>query len=377
MKSLLRLACLAAVFPTAAFAAPSTTIDVYRELVRHRSAAVGAERALAYDTRGFVSMFLEEPDSPYSELRDDPPISNELWWYDFVDSLAIHGDNASDTALGMLQWQAGFTKARPGMEVIVDAQAARAFRGREAAANAIKAGVDPDIFLKAWDMNGRMTTVGAGHAIALQLLRDEIRNHAPETYEARGILPDVLRRYLKLDTPQRLTRDDETYLADLLRFAISDRSFTIDAQGRRQLPAAYRVARVAAAYADAAGYFNPKGYCRGNAPRMGEATGRDASEYDRPLCFIAATDRAVQAWFLRHMRREAALIRTAHGSVDETSRRVSLWFDTVLLLVDFAGLVEWGESGLVDEMSAEGALTEEDAVFAEERANQLTCRIRP
>jgi hypothetical protein len=377
MKSLLRLACLAAVFPTAAFAAPSTAIDVYRELIRHRSAEVGAERALDYDTRGFVSMFLENPDSPYSELRDDPPISNELWWYDFVDSLAIRGDNASDAALDMLRWQGGFTKARPGMEVVVDAPAARAFRGREAAANAIKAGVDSDIFLKAWDMNGRMTTVGAGHAVALQLLRDEIRNHAPETYEARGILPDVLRRYLKLDSPQRLTQSDEAYLADLLRFAISDRSFTIDAQGKRQLPAAYRVARVAAAYADAAGYFNPKGYCRGNAPRMGEATGQDATEYDRPLCFIAATDRAVQAWFLRHMRREAALIRTAHGSFDETSRRVSLWFDTVLLLVDFAGLVEFGEAGLIDEMSAEGALAEEDAVFAEERANQLTCRIRP
>lgn len=375
MKSILRMACLAALLPVPAFAGEPTTVDVYRELIRHRTATVGVENALDYDTRGFVSTFLVDPDSQYSSLRDDPPIINEVWWYDFVDSLTIDAANKSAAALEMLQWQGGFTKARIGVDVVVDNASLRAFRSPYAAANAIKAGVDADIFWKTRDMNGAMSTVAAGHAVALQLLRDQIWNNAPETHEARGIKPDVLARYLKRDNPEAIDENDQAYLADLLRYAISNRGFTVDAEGRRQLPAAYRVARVAAAYADAGGYLNPKGYCRGNEPRPGEPVGSDASEYHRPLCFIAATDRAVQSWFRRQMRHEASDVRLAHQAPDRVSARVSFWLNTVLVLVDLAPFVELGEAAVIDEMVAEGALAEDDAAFAEERASQLTCRI--
>lgn len=383
MKSILRLACLAALLPAPAFAqtpsfrAEPTTVDVYRELVRSRVEAVGAANALDYDTRGFQSLFLENPDSPYSNLRDDPPIANEVWWYDFVDRLAITSNDRTATALDMLQWQGGFTKARIGVEVTVGADAIGGYRNSYAAANAIKAGVDSDIFLKAWDMNGRMTTIAAGNAVALQLLRDLMKSNAPETYEARGIKPGVLDRYLRQDSPDRLGESDMNYLADLLRYAIAQRGFTVDGAGRRQLPAAYRVARVAAAYADAAGYFNHHGYCKGNEPNPREPTGPGASEYDRPLCFVAATDRAVQSWFRRQMRHEAALVKSAHESRDETATRLVSWFSNVLLLIDLAGFVEFGEAGLLGEMSTEGSLAEEEAAFAEERANQLTCRLLP
>lgn len=377
MKSLLRLACLATLLPLPTFAAEPTTVDVYRELIRHRTTTVGAEKALDYNTREYVSTFLVNPDSQYSDLRDDPPIANAVWWYDFVDSLQIKAVDKSAAALEMLQWQGGFTKARIGVDVVVDNASFNAYRNPYAAANAIKAGIDADIFMKTWDLNGRMTTVAAGHAVALQLLRDEVRNNASETYEARGIKPGVLERYLKQDNPERVDEYDQAYLADLLRYALSKRDFTVDADGRRQLPAAYRVARVAAAYADAGGYFNSNGYCQGNDVRPGEPIGRDATEYHRPLCFIAATDRAVQSWFRRQMRHEASLIRGAHASHDETARRLESWFGTVLLLVDVAGFVEIGEANLVNEMRAEEAITDDEAAIAEERADQLTCRIRP
>ena len=377
MKSLLRLACLAAMLPAPAFAAEASTIDVYRELIRHRAATVGAANALDYDTRGFVSSFLEDPDSPYCNLRDDPPISNEVWWFDFVDSLSIDGGDANAAALEMLQWQGGFTKARPGVEVTVSKDAETAYRGREVAANAIKAGVDRDILYKAWDMNGALTTVAAGHAVALQLLRDQIRNHAPDTYEARGIKPGVLERYLRETYPERLNESDLNYLATLLRFALSKQSFTVDAEGHRQLPAAYRVARVAAAYSDAHAYTNPAGYCRDDGPLPGAPTGADATEYHRPLCFIAATDRAVHSWYRREIRKQAASVHTAHQTPDRVDARVSLWINTVLLLTDLAPFVELGEAAVVEELASEGAIAEEDAAFARERANQLTCRIRP
>jgi hypothetical protein len=383
MKSILRLACLTALLPSTAFAqtppfrAGPTTVDVYRELVRSRVAAVGAANALGYDTRKFQSLFLENPDSPYSDLRDDPPITNEVWWYDFVDGLSIESGDKSASALAMLQWQGGFTKARIGVDVAVDGAAIRGYRNGYAAANAVKAGVDSDIFLKAWDMNGRMTTVAAGHAVALQLLREQITTNAPATYEARGIKPGVLERYLRQDYPERIGENDLNYLADLLRYAISRRGFTVDSAGRRQLPAAYRVARVAAAYSDAEGYLNYRGYCVGNEPNPREPRGPDAEAYQRPLCFVAATDRAVQSWFRRQMRHEAALVKSAHESRDETAARLANWFGNVLLLIDLAGFVEIREAGLVEEMSTEGGIAEEEAAFAEERANQLTCRLLP
>jgi hypothetical protein len=376
MKSLLRLACLAALLPAPAFAAEPTTIDVYRELIRHRTATVGVKEALDYNTRAFVANFLENPNSQYSNLRDDSPITNEIWWYDFVDSLAFEAADKDTVALEMLQWQSGFTKARIDVDIVVDEASASAYQGAHAAANAIKAGVDADIFWKAADMNGAMSTVAAGHAVALQLLSDQIRNIAPDEYEARGIKPDVLTRYLHQDNPEKIDENDLNYLADLLRSAIAKRDFTIDAQGRRQLPAAYRVARVAAAYVNARAYFNTKGYCRGNDLRPLEPVGQAATEYDRPLCFVAATDRAVQSWFRRQMRKEASDVRLAHQATDEASARLSFWLNTVLVLADLAPFVEFGEAAVVEGMVADGDVTEEEASFAEERASQLTCRIR-
>jgi hypothetical protein len=376
MKPLLRLACLAALLPFPALAADPTTVDVYRELVRHRTATLGVDKAFAHDTRQYVSRFLENPDSQYSALRDDPPITNEVWWYDFVDSLPIDASNKSEAALEMLQWQGGFTKARIGIDVVVDDASIVAFRNGYAAANAIKAGVDADIFWKARDFNGALSTLAAGQAVALQLLRDQIHSYAPDTYEARGIKPDVLTRYLNQIYPGSLPDSDEDYLSSLLYYALSDNSFTIDSKGRRQLPAAYRVARVAAAYADAGGYLIPSGFCVGNDPSKHLPTGSAATEGAAPPCFVAATDQAVQSWYRRKMRHEEASVRRAHHGPDEAQQRVQFWFGVVLSLIDVAGFVEFAEANLVNELSAEGALAEEAAAVVEERASQLTCRIR-
>lgn len=376
MKSLLRLACLATLLPAPAFAAEPTTIDVYRELVRHRAAAVGVENALGYDTPAFVASFLEHPDSHYSALRDDPPLTNEVWWPDFVHDLAFDAPDKQTAALRMLQWQGGFTKARVGIDVVVDNASLRAFRSDHAAANAIKAGVDADIFWKAGDLNGAMSTVAAGHAVALQLLREQMANNAPGEYEARGIKPDVLARYLRQDNPEKVDENDQNYLADLLRRAIAKWDVTVDTQGRLHLPAGYRVARVAAAYADARGYINPYGYCLGNEPYPGEPAGAIADDYHRPLCFIAATDRAVHSWFRRQMRKEAADIRLSHQASDGVSARLSFWLNTVLVLTELAPFVEIADAAAVDGLVSEGALTDEEAAYAEERLSQLTCRIR-
>ena len=376
MKSLLRLACLAALLPVPALAAVPTTVDVYRELVRHRTATLGVDKAFNYNTRQYVSSFLANPASQYSALRDDPPITNEVWWYDFVDSLPIDAADKNAAALDMLQWQGGFTKARIGVDVIVDAKSVVAFHNGYAAANAIKAGVDADIFWKARDFNGALSTLAAGQAVALQLLRDQIHSYAPDTYEARGIKPDVLTHYLAQIYPGSLADSDEDYLSSLLHYALSDNSFTIDSKGRRQLPAAYRVARVAAAYADAGGYLIPGGTCTGNDPGKHLPTEPTAIKGATPLCFVAATDQAVRSWYRRKLRQEEASVRRAHHSPDEAQQRAQFWFGVVLTLIDVAGFVELAEADLVNELSTEGALPEEEAAVVQERADQLTCRLR-
>ncbi|PTR35162.1 hypothetical protein C8J98_101425 [Luteibacter sp. OK325] len=377
MKSLLRLACLAAPLPLPAFAAEPTSVNVYRELVRHRVADVGVDRALDYNTRAFASRLLKDPDSPYSDLREDPPLTNEVWWLDFVGSLPLDTADKSATVLNMLQWQGGFTKARVNVEAHVDDASLIVFKGPYVAANAVKAGIDADIFWKARDFNGAMSTVAAGYAVALQLLRDEIRNHPPEEYEARGIKPDVLKRYLAQKYVDQLGEDDDRYIADIMRYAISKRDFSIDAEGRRQLPTAYRIARVAAAYSDARGYLNTSGYCQGNEPRSREPRSAEDIEKNRPLCFVAATDRAVHSWYRRQMREEAKGVRRAHQPTDWASVRLSFLINTVLFLGDLAPFFEFGEAAAIEELVGEGALAEDEAALAEERVNQLTCRIRP
>jgi hypothetical protein len=375
MKSLTRLAILAGLFPAFALAADANSLDVYRELVRYRTQHVGAARAFNGTTSQFLAKFLSDPGSPYSGLNNAPTFTNEVWWPAFVFSLPEFGDNAFDATLDALQWQTGLTKARPGIEVAVDDDAVAAFRGREAAANALKAGVDADIFWKARDMNGSIVTEAAGHAVALQILRDQMRRNAPELYDALAIKPDVLQRYLAQTDPQEIPEYDHRYLADLLRHALSTRGHALDTGNGRRLPAVYRVARVAAAYSDAQGYYNSDGYCAGNEPRSGEPTDSTATDYHRPLCFIAATDRAVQGWFRRQLRLEASGPRV-HEQHSEGFSHLLHWLGTVLILVDFAAFIETTEAVIADDLVTEGSITEEDATLASERATRLTCRIR-
>jgi hypothetical protein len=377
MKSHLRLALLAGLFPASALATDAYSLDVYGELVRYRTQHHGAARTFNGSTSQFLAKLLNDPLSPYSSLEKAPAFTNEIWWPRFVYSLPTSTDNAFDETLDALQWQTGVTKARPGIELTVGDDAITAFRGREVAANALKAGVDADIFWKARDMNGSLLTEAAGHAVALQILRDQMRYNDPAHYDALAIKPDVLKRYLAQTNPDRISEYDQRYLADLLRHALATR-YAAPGSGtqRRQLPAVYRVARVAAAYSDARGYYNSNGYCAGTEPRPGEPTGEDSLAYHRPLCFIAATDRSVQAWFRRELRLEASGARL-HEEGHHGFSHVLHWLGTVLVLIDFAAFIETADALIAEDLAAEGAIPEEDAAIASERATRLTCRIHP
>jgi hypothetical protein len=369
MKSIVRLAVMALLVSLPEFAIATTPpVDVHRELVRYRAVKHGISRALAHNTHRFVSMFLEDPTSPYSDIDGRPSITNELWWHAFIDSLPIDAADKNRAALETLQWQLGLTKARPGIEVAVSESLAKLYRGKEAAASALKAGVDADIFWKARDMNGTLSAVAAGYAVALQLLRDKVNSVQPARYAAMGIKPNVLARYLRQDRPDAISEYDTQYLDDLLRYAINDGHLTIDAKGDRQLPAHFRVARVAAAYADAAGYFTGP-TCAGNAP-----AGQSTMPAIGQLCLIAATDRAVHAWYRQEKHRQTETLRL-HRSQHEARHGFFTLVTVVLALADLAAFLEPIEASFVDELASSGELAEADAEFASNRSNRLTCRI--
>jgi len=374
MKSSLGAALVAALLSASAVAAPLPRVDAYGAFLREQIRQVGPAQALDTDTAQFVARFLDTPSSPYSALVEQPEFTNTVWWNDYVDTLRPLGIDGADAALATLQWQGGFTKARPGHEVTVSDAAVRAYRGREAAANAIKAGIDPDIFWQARDMSGTAITAAAGYALALQLLREAMATHAPADYGRAAIRPDVLTRYLGQTHPDRIPEADLRYLSDLLRGAIQRRDAAVTGTPGQRLPAAYRLARVTAAYADSKGYYSSRAFCANDAPAPGQPLGADALEADRPLCFIAATDRGVHAWFRRQLRIDALRLRI-HENTHNGFAHLAHLLGTVLILMDFVSFVEIADALVADRLAVEGSIDDDTAALASERADRLMCRI--
>ncbi|NID16147.1 hypothetical protein [Luteibacter yeojuensis] len=373
MKSLFRLAVFASLFPLSSQAGDLPSLDAYKELVRFRVQDTKANEVFAGTTGEFLAQLLVVPSSPYSDLVEYPRMTNEVWWPTFIDSLPTRLPDAERSFLGLLQWQVGLSKARPGIEVAASDEAVAAYRGMQSAASALKAEVDPDIFWKARDMNGSHYAQAAGEAVALQILRDQMRRNDPATYGSRAIWPDVLSRYLEQTDPEAISNRDRNYLGGLVRQAITSMPSFGDGASRSGLPVVYRVARVAAAYADAEGYVMVGGYCTGNEPRsdLPHQWPRKAE----PLCFVAANDRAVRAWYRQQLHLET-ISRPPEIEHSGLSRLMH-WIGAALLVADFAAFIEVADSLIADDMLSEGLIEEEDAALAGERAERLTCGGNP
>ncbi|NID16150.1 hypothetical protein [Luteibacter yeojuensis] len=353
-------------------AGTGASFDMYEALSRFRIRHKRTASALESTTAGLLRQLLKEPASPYSDLVDHPPMTNHLAWRRFTTDLSSTFPDAGEVALDTLRWQMGLTKARPGVDIAVDEPAITRYRGREAAANARKAEIDSDIFWKARDMNGSRLAEAAGEAVALQMLRDQVRHTDPKDHRALDIQPGVLARYMAQTHPEAISGADRRYLAEMLGIALAARHSPVEGGGSGQLPTIYRVARTAAAYADANGYLTPGGYCDGDAPRI---RAPDSPFFDEPsaLCFVAATDRAVARWYRRQSHVEAV----RHPPPPEHGGFYNLlhWVGAVFVLVDFAAFIEVTEALTAEDMVLEGVLEDADAELASSRSSRLTCRI--
>lgn len=366
MMSILRLAVLACLIPFPALASEAQDPEIYAAIVSHRIEHSGAAEAFNGSTHAFLDDLLVTPASPFSDLKAEPSIVRSPWWKTMSDKLFPQADDPEARALRALQLQTGVTKARPGVDYPVEPHVAALYRGAYPAAQAIKAGVDPDIFWQARTLNGSQFAEAAGEAVALQILRDQIKRNDASAYTAMAIRPEVLARYMSVHNPDYVRDEDRHYLGGVLRGALSSRLPSYASGGLPSgLPTIYRVARVAAAYSDAAGYAN--------APTC-KATDLPIPEPGKPFCFAAATDRSVRSWY----HREVLWQEVRHPQAKETTafEKLVRLLSPALFLFDGVALLELAEEAIASELLADEAIVEEEAALTAERAENITCRIR-
>lgn len=329
-------------------------------------------------TRGIdPASLLVRPDSPYSDVEHQPDFTNTSAWGAMLGDLppSIGYDDAVD----IVRWDLGATRARPGMDVQVT-RTVRLANGRLLdpfiEASLVKAGVDADIFTRMIDITGyRHSTKAAGYAVAMQILRNQMKAFPRERWSELGIEGEVFERMMSGTSLRHLTSYDLHYLSLLLQHRLVHRRFGIATPaGQRELPSAYRVARIAAAYRDMEGYLSYP--CNPDAtPREGRA-GQGEGD-DRPLCFVAATDRAVYRWYLREADDQAHPI----PSEPEKSGLARMLAAAALFmpLLDVAAIAEVAEVAAeevaAEDVTAEAASAEQGIDDAVERASSLTCSL--
>lgn len=169
-----------------------------------------------------------------------------------------------------------------------------------ARASMIKAGVESDIYQQARRLAGEGRVVLAANlALAAQAARDR-RGHLREPTSV-ALLAGTPGRFMAAQGPEHLT---DTDLAALMRELESVLSAwpggELSVHGKRQLPAGWRLARLAAAYDDEFRHDAATHPCDSNGmPVVGTASPRPV-----PLCIDAATDRDIAAWYARAYRTE-------------------------------------------------------------------------
>jgi len=356
---------LALVGTTGVCATTTLDVDVLSYLQRERVARLGGADAFAASESTLVGQMLSDPASPYSATVAEPDFTNEVEWPTVLAGLP--GSLSTASAVAVLGWDLGLTRARPGRDV----QARAGYRDPFVAASATKADVDADIFWHMVDLTGfRHSARAATYAVAMQILREQARTTVPERRAMLGIDEGVLRRVMAASYLDQVAHYDMQYLSTLVQHRLihwqpGGRSTS----GLRALPTAFRVARLAAAYRDAQGYVG--GFpCKPDAtPRDGSA-GTGAEGDERPLCFVAATDRAVHRWYIEESRRQAAwLPAREHNGM----QRLAGFAAAILTLLDLAAVVEVVEAVVADDLVTAKWLTPVEADMAAERADLLFC----
>lgn len=354
----------AALGGTVANATTIVGVDVLGHLQRERAARAGeADASPGRDV--LLAQLLVDPASPYSTTRSRPDFTNEVDWPEVLARLPGH--LSTEETVDVLRWDLGASRARPQQDV----EPRDGFRDPFVAASATKADVDADIFWHMVDLTGfQHSTRAATYAVAMQILRQQLRETDPVRQAAIGIDGGVFHRVMAASVLDQVPDYDMHYLSmlvqhRLIHWRVGDRATT----GLRALPTALRVARIAAAYRDAQGYLGGFPCNRDATPLTGNAGTGDTDD-DRALCFVAATDRAVHRWYIDESERQARWVPEREQS---GLQRLGGFVAAVLTLLDLAPFVEMIEAVAADDLVAARLFTPAEADLAAERADRLFC----
>jgi hypothetical protein len=316
--------------------------------------------------------FLSVPASAYSEIKDQPAVTNTVEW-----NMALgkfNRDNRVNLTLGesvkLFASENGLTKARPGLEINMHNRSPgyHADDNDLIIANATKAGIDGDIFYKSIYIFGpRYITIAAKFAVAAQILREKIQQVLPSERNKNGIRQDVLARYLSsaVSSVHTIPEFDKNYLMDLLHHKIKSGDYQSKKfkYGVFTPPAQFRIARLAAAYRDGQGYIN-------HPPCFRDGKNRDL-EGSQNLCFTNMTDKALYAWY----KDMYAMEMRSHTPTDSGSAMAKLAKLLIPIAMIMDGLAAAEFLGMLEtaELGAEEALTEEEVSASEARYFDRFC----
>lgn len=298
------VALVAGIAGVSAAAASDTHWDKDALLVLLREhAAMGQTLAYVNDSTdaSYARWVFGGGETPYADLADvglSPP-----------DEATRRAIEVASTTLGPVTqrqlhdwkvWDLGYTKVAPMRRASVPEE----LRTAVGVPQIMKAGIDPDIYnacTQGWLDIGH-PAIQANYALALQVLREKLRETNRRFWHERGLRADVIGRFLDPARHGRPTDFDLHYLIELLDGELSTwRAAQLNDYGFRQLPATFRLARIAAAYQEA--LPRDAAACQADGTRDPAHAGMGGDD-GRSLCFADATDRGAYEWYARTLKQE-------------------------------------------------------------------------
>lgn len=363
--------------------ASATTLatDPMTALIREYSRESGSYEYLnSGNDESYARYVLDRPSSPYANIQRSPLPSPDAPTRRAIESVSTpeHPVNVRDLH-DMKVWDLGFTKARISSETF---RMPAEFRYLPGAWSIVKAGIEPDIYTQAIHSQGlEHPAMTANYALAAELLRAKLAATPSSLWKTRGLRHDVLDRFVGGEFMQA---HDFHYLIQFLDGALAawDAGST-SAYGFRQLPAALRLGRIAAAYRQRLPFEHEP--CLEDGRHDPEHAGMGAFDR-RPLCFDDATDRAVHVWYAHELVRELASIPDeANGNASLAQRMAAPlrssrqgWIgirrpDAIAEVTR----IEVVQAKVTGQLLEEGGVSYRDAFGASKRALRLSCGMRP
>ena len=253
---------------------------------------------------------------PYDPNQVDPA------WRRALETLT---SSSPGMAIGQTQrwyrWELGLARAMPSLDVPVISGRAP-FETPWVVANIVKAGVDLDIATRARELMGeRDAALAATLAVAVQLLREqgEVARSLGNNYA--GHWSDPLERFMTAGSLDALGDEHVSYLLRGLENELSSwrERRRLSTYRLPLLPVAARVARVAAAYRALQYSVSP---CHADGSPDLLASAPLSPDGDRPLCFVAMTDRRVVQWFVATLLDDLAAHEASPDADSAAMRRM-------------------------------------------------------